>query len=123
MFKGLRNLASLVKSAEAIHGRIAELQEKLGQVRVEGSAGGGMVTVEADGQQKVLGIRIESSLWESGDRELLEDLLVAAVNQAIDKSREAGAQELSNLASGLELSGLNDVWCRLVPGDRPTEPA
>ncbi len=82
MFKKIGNIFSLMKQAQEMQGRMSEMQEKLKHVRVEGTAGGGMVTVEANGQQKVLNVRIEDSLLKDGDKEMLEDLLVGAVNSA-----------------------------------------
>ena len=100
MFKGLGDLASLVKQAQEIQGRMSDMQERLGKLRVEGSAGGGMVTVAASGQQKILSIQVEPSLLDSEDREVLEDLLVAATNQALDKAREQPAGRAGEPAAG-----------------------
>ena len=83
MFKGLGQFASLMKNAHEIQGRMKEMQEALRRLKVEGTAGGGMVTIEMNGQQQVLACRIEQSLFDSGDREMVEDLVVAAVNQAL----------------------------------------
>lgn len=116
MFKGLGNLASMMKQAQEFQGRMGEMQERLKDVRVTGSAGGGMVTVEANGQQKILACRIEPSVFEGGDRELLEDLLVSAVNQAQEKAREQAAEEMSKLAGGLNLPGLGDALSQMGLG-------
>ena len=72
MFKGLTNFAAILKEAQQIQGRAEEMQAKLGQLRVQGSAGGGMVVVEASGLQRVLSIKIEPSLLEGSDIEMLE---------------------------------------------------
>lgn len=109
MLKGLGNLASIMNQARELQGRMSEAQEKLAHIRVQGNSGGGMVTVEANGQQKILSCRIEETLLDGGDREMLEDLLISAVNQALDKSREAAATEMSSLAGGLNVPGLNDA--------------
>jgi DNA-binding YbaB/EbfC family protein len=116
MFKALGNIASIMKQASAMKGKMAELQEKLGRVRVEGTAGGGMVTVEVSGHQKVLAVRVADSLLNPGDREMLEDLLAAATNQALEKSREAAAREMSELTGGLDIPGLDDALKGLNPG-------
>ena len=60
-----------------------------------------MVTVTVNGQQKVLGVRIEQSLFDSGDREMIEDLVAAATNQAMDKAKQAAADAMTNLTSGM----------------------
>jgi DNA-binding YbaB/EbfC family protein len=113
MFKGLGQFASLLKNAGEIQGRMQEMQENLKRLKVSGSAGGEMVTVEMNGQQQVLSCRIEESLFASGDREMVEDLVVAACNQALEKSREAAAAEMNKLAGGFDVPGLTDALARL----------
>lgn len=115
MFKGLGNLASLMKQAQEMQGRVSEMQESLGRLRVEGSAGGGMITVEANGQQKILAVRIEQSLLEAGDREMLEDLVVAATNQALEKAKETAAQEMSKLTGEINIPGLDEALSKICP--------
>jgi DNA-binding YbaB/EbfC family protein len=122
MFKGLGNFASMMKQAQGIQDRMSKLQEEMGQLRVEASAGGGMVRVEANGQQKILAIQLEDSLLENPDREMLEDLLVAATNQALDKSREAAAEEMAKLTGNLDIPGLGDALSQMgldMPGSGP----
>lgn len=116
MFKGLSNIAGLMKQAREIQGRAAEMKERLAQTRVEGTAGGGMVVVEASGDQRLTACRIEPSLIASGDREMLEDLFLSAANQALDKSREAAAAEMQNLAGGFDIPGLGDALQNLGGG-------
>lgn len=116
MFKGIGNIASMLKQAREMQERMQEMQEVLAKRRVEGAAGGGMVTVAANGQQKILGIRIEESMLQSQDREMLEDLLVAATNQALDKAREAAAEEMSHVTGNLDLPGLGDALSKLGLG-------
>jgi len=117
MFKKIGNVFSLVKQAQEMQGRMSEMQEKLKHVRVEGTAGGGMVTVEASGQQKVLAVRIEDSLLQDGDKEVLEDLLVGAFNAALDKAREAAAEEMAKITGDLNLPGLDEAMRKLKPED------
>lgn len=107
MFKGLSNLASLMRSAQEMQTRMAGLQESLRQLRIEGIAGGGMVKVEVNGQQQVLSCRIEPELL--ADREVLEDLLVAATNQALERAKAAAAQEMSKLAGDVDIPGLGNM--------------
>jgi nucleoid-associated protein EbfC len=118
MLKGLGNIASLMRNAQEIQARAAEMRERLAALRVEGAAGGGMVRVEATGEQKLVGVSIEESLVNSGDRELLEDLLVAAVNQALEQSRAAAAEEMSNLTDGLNLPGLEEALAKFGLGGK-----
>jgi DNA-binding YbaB/EbfC family protein len=113
MFGALGNIASLLKNApemmrqmREMQGRAEELKEQLSKVRVEGSAGGGMVRVEANGHLKVVNVSVEETLLSAADREMLEDLLVAATNQALEKAREALTAEMSKLAGNLPISDM-----------------
>lgn len=117
MFKGLGQLASLMKNAHEIQGRMKDMQENLRRLKAEGTAGGGMVTVEVNGQQQVLACRIEQSLFDAGDREMVEDLVVSAVNQALDKIKQAAAEEMGKLAGGIDMSSLNDSLAQLGLGN------
>jgi DNA-binding YbaB/EbfC family protein len=113
MFKGLSGLAQLMKQAQNLQGRVDEIQEKLAGMRVEGSAGGGMVTVEADGQQRLIACRIDPAVLADADSELLEELVVSAVNQAMDKAKAAAAQEMTGALGGVQLPGLDDAMNQL----------
>ncbi|MBI3863548.1 MAG: YbaB/EbfC family nucleoid-associated protein [Planctomycetia bacterium] len=117
MFKGLGQFASLMKNAQEIQGRMKEMQEALKRLKVEGTAGGGMVAVEMNGQQQVLSCRIEPALFESRDREMVEDLVVAAVNQALDKVKQAAAEEMGKLTGGLDMPGIGDALSKLGLGN------
>ena len=111
MFKELGNLASMLKQAQKIGGRMQELTEELKSKRVEGSAGGGMVVVEVSGTGEMLGCRIEQELVEQQDRELMEDLVTTAVNQALQKARELHAEAMQGLAGGIP--GFGDALSKL----------
>lgn len=124
MLGNLGNLASILKQApemlrqaQEMQARMGEMRENLGKVRVEGSAGGGMVKVQANGQQKILAVSVEDSLLEGSDRELLEDLLVAAVNQALEKSRETAAEEMSKLTGEMNVPGLGEALSKMGLGE------
>lgn len=116
MFKGISNLASILKEAQRIQGRAQEMQAKLGQVRVEGSAGGNMVVVEASGLQRILSVKIEPSLLKDADAEMLEDLLVSATNQALEKAQQAAADEMGKMTSSLQLPGLSEMMSKFGMG-------
>ena len=109
MFKGLGDMAGLMRQAQEMQGRMKEMQDRLATMKVEGTAGGGMVKVTASGAQKVLACAIEPSLLASGDAEVLQDLIVAATNQALDNAREAAATEMQTLTGGINLPGLGDA--------------
>jgi len=117
MFKSIGNIFSMMKQAQQMQSRMGEMQEKLAKVRVEGTAGGGMVTVEANGQQKILAVRIEDSVMQDGDKEMLEDLMVGAVNQALDKAREAAAEEMAKITGDLDVPGLEEALEKIQSGD------
>ncbi|MBN2581242.1 MAG: YbaB/EbfC family nucleoid-associated protein [Pirellulales bacterium] len=109
MFKGLSNLASLMKNAQQISGQMGQLSETMKNRRVLGSAGGGMVEIEVNGLMEVLRCRIDPQLLTGGDREMLEDLVLAAVNQAISKSKQMHAETVRELTGGFSLPGLQDA--------------
>ena len=91
MFKGLRNLGSIIKQAQQMGSKMQEVNEKLKHVRCVGTSGGGLVEVEVNGLSEMLRLTIDPSLVEKGDVELIEDLVPAAANQAQAKAREAHA--------------------------------
>src|SRR5215813_12342835 len=109
MFKNLSNLASLIKQAQQVGSRMQAMNEELKSRRVTGKAGGGMVEAEVDGLGQVLRITIDPGLVERKDRELMEDLVPAAVNAAVAKSKELHAEVLRNLTGGIDLPGLKEA--------------
>lgn len=109
MFKGLGNIASLMKQAQEISSKMGAMQEQLGEIKVEGTAGGGMVSVEASGHQKILAVRIEQSLLDDNDKELLEDLVMAAANQALDKAKQAAGEQMKGLTGDADIPGLDEA--------------
>ena len=88
MFKTFGNLATLIRQASSMGGKMNEINDQLKGQRVLGTAGGGMVTVEANGLGDVLKVSIDNTLVDSRDAELIEDLCAAATNQALGKSRQ-----------------------------------
>lgn len=103
MFSQLGNLAELMKNAGKLRESVARAAESLGQLQVEGSSGGGAVTVKVNGRLEVVSLRIDPKLIADGDTELLEDLVASAVNAGLVKAREAAAQSFTSLAGGLPL--------------------
>jgi DNA-binding YbaB/EbfC family protein len=110
VFGNLGNLADLMRNAGKLRETVEKATEKLGQLQVEGTAGGGAVTAKVSGKLEVLSIRIDPKLLADGDAELLEDLVAAAVNQGLTKAREAAAQSISTLAGGLPVPGLGNYF-------------
>jgi DNA-binding YbaB/EbfC family protein len=109
MFKELSQLASLMKQAQGMSGKMQEMKDRMAAIRCEGQAGGGMVCVEINGQMKVVSCRIDQALVQSGDREMLEELVCAATNQALDKIRETQMNEMQQLTGGLNIPGLGSA--------------
>jgi len=119
VFKGLGGLGVLLKQAQQIGGRMQGLTEELKGRRATGSAGGGMVEVEVNGLMEVLRCRIDEQLINRGDRELLEDLLVTAVNQAGVKAKQLHAEAVKTLTGDLEVPGLDDALGKFLGGNQP----
>lgn len=96
----------LMEQAQGLQAKVAALQEQLADVTVVGSAGGDMVKVEATGTQEIVSIKIEQELLSSGDTELMEELIAAAVNDALKKSKELLTQEISKITGGMRIPGM-----------------
>lgn len=97
---------NIMKQAQALQERMAKLQEEAAQKTVEASAGGGMVTVKMNGRQELLSVKIDPEVVKSEDVDMLQDLLVAAVNEGLRKSRELVSEELKGMTGGLNIPGL-----------------
>jgi nucleoid-associated protein EbfC len=122
MFKGLGNLANLpglIKQAQEMGGKLQQINAELKTKKVTGAAGGGLVEIDANGLGEVLAVRIDPSLVEKQDRELLEDLLPAAINSAQQKAKELHAQSMQALAGGMNLPGLTDALSNLGESQPP----
>jgi DNA-binding YbaB/EbfC family protein len=103
MTKGLGNI---LKQAQQIHAKISQLQEEMAGKTVEASSGGGMVNIVMNGKQEVVSIRIDPEVVNREDIEMLQDLMVAAVNEAIRKSQEMMTEEMKKITGGLNIPGL-----------------
>jgi len=97
---------SILRQAQQLQAKLAKAREELGKMTVEATSGGGAVKVVLDGHQKVHSVQISPEVIESGDVELLQDLVMAAVNEAITKSQELVNKHLSSLTGGLNIPGL-----------------
>jgi DNA-binding YbaB/EbfC family protein len=103
MLRNIRQMAGLMGQLPKIREEMDKLQQTLGQLSAEGDAGAGMVKVRVSGRQEVLGISISEELLKQPDREMLEQLLKAAVNQGMDRARQLAAAETRKMAEGLGL--------------------
>ena len=97
---------SILRQAQQLQAKLAKAQEELGSMTVEANSGGGAVKVVMDGHQKVYSVEISPEAVESGDVELLQDLVMTAVNEAVTKSQELVNKRLSSLTGGLNIPGL-----------------
>jgi DNA-binding YbaB/EbfC family protein len=121
MFKGLSNLGALIRQAQQIGGQMQHLSEELKGRRAQGTAGGGMVEIEVNGLLEVLHCRIDQQLIAGGDRELIEDLVAAAMNQAVAKGKQLHAEAVKELTGGLDLPGVQEALAKLTNPEPPDE--
>ena len=97
---------NILRQAQELQARLAKAQEELANATVEASAGGGAVTVVADGQQKIRSVKISPDVVKAEDVEMLQDLVTAAMNEALRKSQELAASRLNAITGGLKIPGL-----------------
>jgi nucleoid-associated protein EbfC len=102
----VKGFGNIMKEAQKLQQQLAAVQEEVAKRKVDATAGGGMVTVEANGKQELVSIRIDREVINPDDAQMLEDLVLAACNEAIRKSRDMVQQELSKLTGGLKIPGL-----------------
>jgi len=99
-------MGNLLKKAQQLQEKMAKLQEELSEKTVETSAGGGMVTVIATGKQEIASIKIDPEVVNQEDIEMLEDLVLAAVNDALFQAKQMVSEEMSKLTGGVNIPGL-----------------
>ncbi len=99
-------LDDLMQQAQALQGRMAKMQEEAALKTVEASSGGGMVCVTLNGKQEFLAIKIDPEVVRAGDVEMLQDLVMAAVNEGVRKSQEVMSQALKTVTGGIPIPGL-----------------
>jgi hypothetical protein len=102
----MKGMGQMMKQAQQLQARMLKLQAELAERTVESAVGGGMIQVVANGRQQVLSIRIEKEVVNPDDVEMLQDLILAAVNDALTKSQEMVSSEMGKLTGGLNLPGL-----------------
>ncbi len=101
------NIAQIMKQAQKMQEQMARVQEELANKTVEAAAGGGMVTVTANGRQEILAVKISPEVINPQDSAMLEDLVTAAVNEALRSSRELLQEEMTKITGGLRIPGLS----------------
>lgn len=104
--KGRPNMGNLLKQAQQLQTKMARLQEELEEKTVEASSGGGMVTAVINGRQEILSINIEPEVINPDDQEMLQDLILAAINDGLAKARNMVNEEMGKLTGGLNLPNI-----------------
>ncbi len=106
---GLGNIQDVMKQAQEMQQKIAKVQEELADKTVTAESGGGMVKVRANGKQQILQIKIEKEVIDPNDAEMLEDLIVAGVNKALEESQKMSQTEMQKATAGMlpNIPGLN----------------
>jgi len=108
--KGMPNMGNLMKQAQQFQAKMAKLQEELGEKTVEASAGVGMVSVVANGRQEIVSINIETEVIDPEDAEMLQDLILAAVNDALSRAKNMMNEEMGKLTQGLNLPNVPGLF-------------
>jgi len=99
-------MMSMMKQAQKLQAKMMEMQAELGNRTVSAQAGGGMVEAVVNGRQELVSLRIDPEVVSPDDVEMLQDLIFAAVNEALNRSREMMAQEMGKLTGGMQIPGL-----------------
>lgn len=106
MAKGLGGMGNLFKQAQEMQARLAQVQEELARKSVEASSGGGMVQVTVNGHLAFSSVKVDPAVINPQDKEMLEDLILAAVNEGLRRAREMVSEEMSKVTGGLKIPGL-----------------
>jgi DNA-binding YbaB/EbfC family protein len=106
MAKGIGGMGNLLKQAQEMQARITKIQEELAQKTVDGSAGGGMVQVTVNGQLNLCAVKIDPTVINAEEKDMLEDLILAAVNDGMRKARDMVSAEMSKITGGFKIPGL-----------------
>jgi nucleoid-associated protein EbfC len=102
----MKGMGNMMKQAQKLQAKMLKMQEELGEKTVETSAGGGMISVVANGRQQLVSITIDKEVVDPDDVEMLQDLILAAVNDALNKAQEMVAGEMGKLTGGFNLPGM-----------------
>ena len=103
----MKGMGNMMKQAQKLQAKMLRLQEELAEKTIESTAGGGMVKVVANGKQQIVAIQIEKEVVDPDDVEMLQDLIMAAVNDALTKSQEMVSAEMAKLTGGLSIPGIS----------------
>jgi DNA-binding YbaB/EbfC family protein len=100
------NMGNIMKQAQAMQEQLAKLQAEVATKTVQASSGGGIVTIVANGAMEIVSVKIDPEFLKSNDVEMLQDLVMAGINEALRKAREMVAQEMKGVTGGLQIPGL-----------------
>ena len=98
-----KGLGQIMQQAKKMQERLVKIQEELAEKTIEGQSGGGMVTCVVNGKQELVSLKIADEIWAEKDKELLEDLIRAAINEGLDRSREMMQEEMGKVTGGMQL--------------------
>ena len=102
----MKGFGNIMKEAQKLQQQMEALQAEVGKKKVDATSGGGMVTVEANGKQEILSIKIDREVINPDDAQMLEDLVLTACNEALRKSRDMVQAEMGKLTAGLKIPGM-----------------
>ena len=108
--KGIPNMGQLMKQAQQLQSKMAKMQEELSEKTVEASAGGGMIVAVANGRQELVSIQIEREVIDPDDAEMLQDLILAAVNDALNRAKEMMNEEMGKVTQGMNIPGMPGIF-------------
>ncbi|MBW2646674.1 MAG: YbaB/EbfC family nucleoid-associated protein, partial [Deltaproteobacteria bacterium] len=100
------NMGQMMKQAQQLQSKIFKIQEEMGEKTAEGSAGGGMVTVTANGKQEIVSVKIDPEVVTPDDVEMLEDLVTAAANDALKRAQQMVSEAIGKITGGMNIPGL-----------------
>ena len=104
--RGMGNMQNMMKQMQKMQKKMAEAQEELGEKKIQGTAGGGMVTVTVSGHKEIKEVKIKPEVVDPDDIEMLEDLVLAATNDALKKAEELSASTMGQFTKGMNLPGM-----------------
>ncbi|WP_352418060.1 YbaB/EbfC family nucleoid-associated protein [Proteiniborus sp.] len=105
-FPGMGNMGNMMKQVQKMQKQMADLQNELNEREVEASAGGGAITVKANGKKEILAITIDKDVVDPDDVEMLQDLIIAATNEALRSADEMVSREMQKITGGMNIPGL-----------------
>ena len=106
----MKGMGNMMKQAQQLQARMLRIQEEMAEKTVEATAGGGMIKVVANGRQQILSIQIEKEVVDPDDVEMLQDLVVAAVNEALRRAQQMVSDDMRKATGGMNIPGLGDMF-------------